>query len=278
MKIRTRLYLLVSLLLPSFWAWSSGKSPTTNSNQENLAVSSSCSRRELFQKGFIAGASASLASTTTLPQAAIAASSRNEAREDLLQAINAGSPQNVVLNRLEALVATSTEASTLTTKSLRDKIDGQWRLIWSVGDENFSPLLQLPGILKPKSFQYAGSEAASIVGEGRIGQMLTGGILGGTKTWLSSGIVPLSDDLLEIRPPFRLEIETLGGIRQTVVEAGSDADFRAANARTQEAQQAPPNLYRQLYLEDNGPGSLRVSKIVEGDPVIVGAILIHRKL
>ena len=64
-----------------------------------------------------------------------------------------------------------------------------------------------------------------------------------------------------------------------LVEAGSDADFRAINARDSEAQAAPKNRYAQLYLETTGrPGDLRVSSVVSGDPVIVGAVFIHQRL
>ena len=87
--------------------------------------------------------------------------------------------------------------------------------------------------------------------------------------------------------PFRFELEPPSSSSDAsldppkfwkIVEAGSDADFRSANVRTREAQLAPPNLYRQIYVEDFGTGSLRVSTIVDGDPVIVGAYLIRVKL
>ena len=41
---------------------------------------------------------------------------------------------------------------------------------------------------------------------------------------------------------------------------------------------APRNEYEQLYLEDFGTGSLRVSVITKGDPVIVGDMFVHQKL
>ncbi|KAL3783426.1 hypothetical protein HJC23_002853 [Cyclotella cryptica] len=61
--------------------------------------------------------------------------------------------------------------------------------------------------------------------------------------------------ILEIYPPFRFQLgETPGSsvAKQTIVESQSDADFRAVNARTTEAQMAPKNEYEQLYLEDFG--------------------------
>jgi hypothetical protein len=63
-----------------------------------------------------------------------------------------------------------------------------------------------------------------------------------------------------------------------VETAGSDAEFRKWNARTSEAQAAPKNRYQQLYLERQGQGSLRISTITAGDPVIVGAVFVHEKL
>ena len=63
------------------------------------------------------------------------------------------------------------------------------------------------------------------------------------------------------------------------IESGSDADFRAANARTAEAQAAPPNLYEQCYLETGGrAGDLRISRVTAGDPVIVGSLFIHERI
>jgi hypothetical protein len=128
-----------------------------------------------------------------------------------------------------------------------------------------------------------GSAAAREVGEGRIAQGLTGGILGNSQFWLSSGAVPYDQDLsvLEIQPPFRFQVGGRYGTgkpKKTLVEAGSDAEFRKVNVRTKEEQMAGKNQYQQLYLENNGPGSLRVSTVLSGDPVIVGSIYVHKRL
>jgi hypothetical protein len=162
-------------------------------------------------------------------------------------------------------------------------LDGAWKLLWSYKAEAFSPLLQLPPPLKPSSFQYLGSAAASEVGSGRVAQGLTGGILGPKQFWLSSGIVESPDDpsIRVIRPPFRFQLGErypLASEKLTLVEAGSDAEFRQVNARTKEAQQAPSNQYKQLYVENGKEGSLRISTITSGDPVIVGAVFCHMKL
>ena len=110
-----------------------------------------------------------------------------------------------------------------------------------------------------------------------------GGVLGPVQLWLSSGALVSGDDpsVLDIKPPFRLQAggrAGSGATKRTIVEAGSDADFRKANVRTEEAQRAPPNKYKQTYLEGGGKGALRISTVTEGDPVIVGEIFVHRKL
>lgn len=164
-----------------------------------------------------------------------------------------------------------------------DRLDGQWELIWSYKAEAFSPLLKLPKPFKPDSYQYLGSAAEGEVGAGRISQGLTGGILGNRQLWLSSGAVASNADpsVLEIQPPFRFELGGRYGTgvpKTIIVEAGSDAEFRQVNLRTKEEQAAGKNQYQQMYLENDGPGSLRVSSVIAGDPVIVGEIFVHRKL
>lgn len=169
--------------------------------------------------------------------------------------------------------------------TLAKDLDGEWVLLWSIKADAFSPLLKLPKPLKPDSYQYFGRAADLEVGSNRVAQGLTGGILGPKQLWLSSGVVPVPEEgdpgMLEIRPPFRFEVGGrygMGEPKVTIVEAGSDAEFRKVNARTTDAQNAPKNRYRQLYWEGEGKGSLRISTITEGDPVIVGAVFVHQKL
>ena len=116
---------------------------------------------------------------------------------------------------------------------------------------------------------------------------MTGGILSALgplkELWLSSGAVGQEGhpSTLEIFPPFRFQLGELPGStteKQTIVESESDADFRGANGRTVEAQLAPKNEYEQLYLENLGSGSLRVSMVTKGDPVIVGDMFVHQKM
>ena len=85
--------------------------------------------------------------------------------------------------------------------------------------------------------------------------------------------------VLEIAPPFRLAVVVGGRARATLVDAGSDADFRKLNNRDAEAQAAPRNRYAQLYLETTGaPGDLRISRVTAGDPAIVGSTFVHERL
>ena len=202
-------------------------------------------------------------------------------RAALLSAISSGAPDSVVLSKIEALVLLDPAKGRGAAE--RDDLSGEWELIWSYGAEAFSPLLTLPRPFRPDSYQYLGPIATIEVGEGRVGQGLVGGVLGPVQLWLSSGALVSGDDpsVLDIKPPFRLQAggrAGSGATKRTIVEAGSDADFRKANVRTEEAQRAPPNKYKQTYLEGGGKGALRISTVTEGDPVIVGLIFIHRKV
>jgi hypothetical protein len=177
-------------------------------------------------------------------------------------------------------------------------------------------LLQLPAPFRPSSYQYFGSIAEREVGPNRAAQGLVGGVVGAvfgsdSELWLSSGIGPSSSSdesrssdkdstTLIIYPPFRLQLGHIpqstttttkdnnnnnnnsssnsNNNKRTIVESESDADFRKVNSRTVDAQNAPRNEYEQLYIENLGSGSLRISVITKGDPVIVGNMFIHQKL
>lgn len=179
----------------------------------------------------------------------------------------------VAMGALEKCDPSNGKAATL------DGLGGTWELIYSVNAEAFSPLLNLPKPIRPTSYQLVGADAEPVVGAGRIAQVLKFPILP-LSIILSSGNVPVSSDAstLEIFPPFRLEVQ-LGGIKNQIVESGSDAEFRALNARTEEAQLAGRNLYKQRYLETTGQkGDLRISEVIAGDPVLVGEVFIHRRI
>jgi hypothetical protein len=219
-----------------------------------------------------------VANWDTTAKAATRAPTTISARDQLLNAIARKASDEEMITLVQELEDPSKGAATYL-----DRLEGCWELIWSYKAEAFSPLLKLPQPMRPESYQYFGTAAAKEVGEGRIAQGLTGGVLGSSQLWLSSGSIPLSEDpsILEIQPPFRFELGGRYGTgkpKKAIVDAGSDAEFRELNARTKEAQKAPKNQYKQVYLEDNGPGSLRVSTVVSGDPVIVGLIFVHRKL
>eukprot|EP00546_Thalassionema_frauenfeldii_P021602 CAMPEP_0178899624 /NCGR_PEP_ID=MMETSP0786-20121207/3011_1 /TAXON_ID=186022 /ORGANISM="Thalassionema frauenfeldii, Strain CCMP 1798" /LENGTH=210 /DNA_ID=CAMNT_0020570517 /DNA_START=112 /DNA_END=744 /DNA_ORIENTATION=+ len=200
-------------------------------------------------------------------------------REVLLSAITRGADDATVMDALTNLIPLDPSKGKLS----EDLLDGEWKLLWSIKAEAFSPLLQLPRPFKPASYQYFGSTAAAEVGSSRVAQGLTGGLLGQKEIWLSSGVTPSEENSssLTILPPFRLQVggrPGSGDTKRTLVDAGSDADFRAVNVRSKDAQAAPRNEYQQLYVEGGGAGALRISTIASGDPVIVGAIFVHEKL
>lgn len=242
------------------------------------------SRRSVFQSVASSSLTAALgpASASASSGATASATIGTPERALLLSAITENADDATIASALQRLVPQDpSRGSAAASPSL---LEGRWELLWSAKAEAFSPLLQLPRPLRPDSFQYLGEAAATEVGPGRVAQGLTGGVLGPVQIWLSSGVAPSADDgsVLDISPPFRLQIGGREGSRspkQTLVESESDADFRAnaINARSEEAQRAPPNKYWQLYVEE-GPKALRISTIVSGDPVIVGAIFVHQKL
>ena len=248
--------------------------------------------------------------TSTSPSAAVAASAPSsysssfaERRDALLRAISAESNDDVIARAIEDLVPFGPflkSSSSSPSSSYESALDGSWKLLW-YNKSDFSPLLKLPYPLRPDSYQYFGSVAENEVGAGRAAQGLVGGVVGAAfgkdaELWLSSGVVSSSSSpsTLVIYPPFRLQLGAIpgrgpsddsfsrgaggGGEKRTIVESESDADFRKVNARSTEAQSAPRNEYEQLYLEDFGTGSLRVSVIARGDPVIVGDMFVHQKL
>lgn len=184
-------------------------------------------------------------------------------RTALLEAVERGAPAPVI----EALVYKL--ASTDPSGGRGAEATGAWRLIWSVGTSRFSPLLQLPRPLRPTSDQYL------VPG---IRNTLSDGVLGPAHLVLSAGARQADYSTIEILPPFELRLE-IAHQNFTLVQADSDAQFRQTQARTLAEQLAPRNQYKQLYLETSGkPGDLRISKVVDGDPVIVGATFVHQRL
>lgn len=263
--------------------------PNPIENEKTITVP----RRQLLD-----GAIATLLAFTTIasiPSAASAtvvgkpmsinAQSNSPEREALLQALSNKSSDEIVLRAIQNLIPLNPMKSKPSAK-YASELDGEWRLLW-YNKSDFSPLLKLPSPLRPDSFQYFGTVAEKEVGAGRVAQGLTGGILSALgpdkELWLSSGAVAKEDNpsILEIYPPFRFQLGDKPGSlaeKQTIIDSQSDADFRAVNARTTEAQMAPKNEYEQLYLEDFGSGSLRISVVARGDPVIVGDMFVHQKI
>ena len=224
-------------------------------------------------------ATTSIAGLVTMPPAAAGAAAADEpARQALLDAIADDAPDADVLRAIETLVPLDPSKGRAASEAA---LDGKWRLLWSFGADKFSPLLGLPRPIRPTSLQLLGDPATATVGKGRVANLLCFPL--GVRLLLSSGVLPAPDgppSTLEIFPPFRLEVDALGGAARTqLVEAGSDADFRALNARDADAQAAPRNKYDQRYLDVSGAaGDLRISTVVSGDPVIVGSIFVHQRV
>ena len=137
-------------------------------------------RRDSFKAIFVAA--------VVVPQAAFAfddSSSSIGARAAELRAIEQRSGTVEVAWKLAALIPLDPSRGRGATSPA---LDGSWRLIWSVKAEAFSPLLRLPPPLRPESYQLLGRAADVEVGEGRVAPMLTSGVLGVNKLWLSSGV------------------------------------------------------------------------------------------
>jgi len=239
------------------------------------------SRRKAVLTGF-ASTAAITTGLLTPPTARVAWADENtnasypRERMDLMAKISEqASDENIAaaIAKLEILDPSGGKAAT------SDQLGGTWELIYSVNAEAFSPLLNLPTPIRPTSLQLIGESATPVVGEGRIAQILNFPLVP-LSFILSSGAVPYASDssIIEIFPPFRFDVK-LGGAKKQVVEAGNDADFRALNVRTAEAQAAGRNLYKQRYLENTGmKGDLRISEVIAGDPVLVGVLFVHRRI
>lgn len=255
------------------------------------------SRRRLFGRAAASVAASSVfarnptivsAAVVGKPDTASTISIASSERDTLLKAISSSQSDEDILKAIQQIIPLSPlKPNSLNAKaSYATALDGEWKLLW-YNFSDFSPLLKLPPPLRPDSYQYFGTIAEKEVGAGRVAQGLTGGVLntfGANKElWLSSGAVANDENssILEIFPPFRFQYGSMPGSlkrKRTIVESQSDSEFRAANARTKEAQLAPKNEYEQLYVEDIGKGSLRISTVVRGDPVIVGEMFVHQKL
>lgn len=274
--------------------------PITRKQPPTAVTTMDFSPAELSRRRALAtGSAAVIATAASLlsPSPSTAATTRTmeggpPERQALLQAIADGVTDEGVmvdlLSQLEKLDPSQGKGASVTA------LDGTWELIYSINADAFSPLLNLPPAIRPTSWQLLGADAARQVGSGRVAQVLNFPYIP-LSFLLSSGAVPVSErpSTLEIFPPFRFELvwgdrslrtvdpslSPKNNSRIQLVQAGSDADFRALNARDAEAQAAGRNMYKQRYLEVSGqPGDLRISEVVSGDPIIVGAIFVHRRL
>jgi hypothetical protein len=276
---------------------SSSTPPRATTNRANAAATqpTTFSRREALVAGTAAAVALILGPPPARadPSPALFPIEGPSERQALLKAIASKASDTVVADLIAQLEPLDPSKG---NGAAAPELGGTWELIYSVNAEAFSPLLNLPKPIRPTSLQLLGDDAAREVGDGRVAQVLNFPIVP-LSLMLSSGAVPVKDKLttLEIFPPFRLEVvwgddslrragrfakgATAGGIRKQLVEAGSDSDFRALNARDEEAQAAGRNMYKQRYLEVTGqPGDLRISEVIAGDPVIVGEVFVHRRV
>lgn len=192
-----------------------------------------------------------------------AAAATEGPRERLLEAVAKSASQSSVEELIVELAAQDPSGGR------GAEATGAWKLLWSARTLRFSPLLELPKPLRPVSEQYL---------DNGIRNTLRRGILGPAELVLSADKRTAKADTVEILPPFSLRLRVYGA-NFTLVDANSDASFRATQARSLTEQRAPRNQYKQLYLDTSGrPGDLRISTVVEGDPVIVGAVFIHQRL
>jgi hypothetical protein len=196
------------------------------------------------------------------------------ARASLLNAIESGASDAVVLSSLGALVPLDPSRG---RGALDGALNGTWALIWTK-DEAPEPVQFARRTLhQPVGTQLIGSAAVPLFGEGRVAQLLD---VGGIRFELSSGARPALDDsrVLEIFPPFRFAA-VAAGRRFQIATSGSDAGFRSLNGRSAEALIAPRNRYAQEYLDVSGrDGDIRISRITEGDPAIVGNLYVHQRI
>ena len=197
-------------------------------------------------------------------------------REGLLRAIAEGQSDEAVLAWCDQLIPFDPSGGKGASVG---SLGGSWRLLWTKDEAPAAAQLLRKAFHQPVSTQLLGAEAAALVGEGRVAQLLD--VAGLVHFELSSGATPDGDDpsVLNILPPFRFSASFAGGSPINLANADSDADFRAVNARSEEARKAPRNRYTQQYLETSGhSGDIRVSRITEGDPAIVGNVYVHQRL
>lgn len=151
------------------------------------------------------------------------------------------------------------------------ELQGTWKLLWSSADAEVSRVLRaVPGPILPTSMQLLGDRK---IGEGRAANVLD--FFGhAVRVELSSSALPSQDDQssIVIGPPFRLAL--LAGGQRVVLGAEEDE-----TSDTTPLLGNQPSIFRQRYLETSGlPGDLRISRVVSGDPVVLGSAFVHQRL
>lgn len=222
-------------------------------------------RRQAMLLG-VAAAGATIGSSRPWPSVAAAeGEGAAGARMALLRAIDAGVG---VEEAVEALVPFDPAEGRGARVA---ELSGTWRLLWSSSEAEVSRVLRvLPGPLLPTSMQLIGDRN---IGDGRAANVLDffGGV---ARMELSSSAVPSSSDQssIVIGPPFRLAL-LAGGLR---LPLGAEEDELSDTTPLLGNQQS---IFRQRYLEMSGaPGDLRISRVVSGDPAVVGSAFVHQRL
>mmetsp|Transcript_16685 Transcript_16685/g.23007 ORF Transcript_16685/g.23007 Transcript_16685/m.23007 type:complete len:275 (-) Transcript_16685:90-914(-) len=231
--------------------------------RETLKVS----RRDLAKTAMLSVASA----TCQLPlmQAGVAMAlpakdpptSQAEARQQLLETISSGGDSKEVQLAIDNLVPFNP-----TNEPARSpKLEGEWRLLWS------SDVAEVTKATKdfPLPFQ-----SIQLIGpgggmeEGRAANLIR--VFGGFITLkLSSSAVPdpANSSAVTIGPPFRLGL--LVGDKYFPIQENDGAERKDILGNEF-------NEFSQLYFEDSGkPGDLRVSKVTNGDPIVIGSEFVH---
>jgi len=159
------------------------------------------------------------------------------------------------------------------SQSFMNLLDGRWRLLWSSDGAEVSRFTKfLPQLFA--SYQLIG--AAGGLQRGRAANVIStaGGLI---KLKLSSSAMPSTEDnrfdSVIIGPPFVFELLIDDG-KIAAVPLGSESSVGSDESPLLGSML---NTFTQLYVEPRGAGanSLRICKVTEGDPGVVGSTFVY---
>uniref|UniRef100_A0A061RTJ7 Plastid lipid-associated protein/fibrillin conserved domain-containing protein n=1 Tax=Tetraselmis sp. GSL018 TaxID=582737 RepID=A0A061RTJ7_9CHLO len=227
------------------------------------------SRRQLAF-GLVSAAAAACNSASDAFQVKDFGNDYESTRQQLLDCIASGSDYDEV----EAAIRRLTPFNPSPQPAQSEILQGNWKLLWSSQTAEVTKATKnLP--LPFTSMQLIGpgggrGEPGGELPQGRAANIIK--VLGGAVTLkLSSAADPSSGDpsSVIIGPPFRLEL-LVGGRSiplQQEETVGSDTSPVLGSQR---------NVFTQEYVEGTGrPGDLRISRVTEGDPAVVGSAFVH---